>query len=403
VTGPDGAPAPPPVFAALVGQDQAVAELSAAAAAAADLVGGRQVGQGAMTHAWLFTGPPGSGRSVAARAFAAALQCPAGGCGTCADCHTTLAGTHADVTRVVPEGLSIGVEAARQLVRQASGAPVGRRWRVVLVEDADRLTESAANALLKAVEEPPARGVFLLCTPTTHPDDVPVTIRSRCRSIVLGAPPPAAVAQLLRRDGVDAPLAAWAAQVAQGHVGRARRLATDEQARGRRWAVLQIPGSLRSLDACYAAAEALVAAAEEEAAALTGELDERESEQLKVALGAGGTGRRAATATRGSAAAVKDLERQQRSRRTRAQRDALDRALTDLAGFYRDVLVIRLGSQVPPVHPDLAEVLARAARAWPAAAVLRRLEAVLACRAAIEANVKPLIAAEAMAVSLREG
>ena len=218
------------VFGDLVGQDEAVAMLRRAAASAAALLrapvtspaggyddldalaeehdgdpGPAPADPGAgMTHAWIFTGPPGSGRSVAARAFAAALECVHGtGCGTCPGCHTTLTGTHADVRLVVPEGLSIGVNEMRALVLRAASAPSGGRWQIVIIEDADRLTEAAGNALLKAIEEPPPRTVFLLCAPSTHPDDVSVTIRSRCRVVPLRQPPPAAVAEVLvRRDGI---------------------------------------------------------------------------------------------------------------------------------------------------------------------------------------------------------
>ena len=198
------------VFQSVVGQPAAVDVLRRAAAAAAAVVAG-EPGTG-MTHAWIFTGPPGSGRSVAARAFAAALQCADQGCGECAACHTTLAGTHADVRFVVPEGLTIGVGEMRALVLRAAGAPTQGRWQVLLVEDADRLTEQAGNALLKAIEEPPSRTVFLLCTPSTHPDDISVTIRSRCRVVTLRQPPADAVATVLvDRDGVEPTDAAWAA------------------------------------------------------------------------------------------------------------------------------------------------------------------------------------------------
>src|SRR3712207_5490873 len=185
------------VWAGLVGQDPAVATLAEAARSAAGTAP-----TGAMTHAWLFTGPPGSGRSVAARAFAAALQCSdaqAGpGCGACQGCRTTLAGTHPDVREVVPEGLSISVADMRALVVGASRRPSAGRWQVLLIEDADRLTEGAANALLKAVEEPPPRTVFLLCAPSDHPEDVSVTIRSRCRLVTLRTPPPEAIADVLK-------------------------------------------------------------------------------------------------------------------------------------------------------------------------------------------------------------
>jgi DNA polymerase III subunit delta' len=394
----------PPVYAALVGQDDAVATLSRASAAAGALVARTPTDPAAMTHAWLFTGPPGSGRSVAARAFAAALQCPNGGCGECQACHTTLGGTHADVRFVVPEGLNIGVGEMRALVLRAASSPTQGRWQVLLVEDADRLTEAAGNALLKAIEEPPPRTVFLLCTPSTHPDDISVTIRSRCRVVPLRTPPADAVAAVLsRRDGTDAETASWAAAAAQGHVGRARRLARDPQARSRRDAVLAVPRRLTGVGACFDAANALIEAAEAEAVATVSETDAAERAALEIALGAGGTGRGAAGAARGVAGQLKDLERRQRMRATRAQRDALDRALVDLAGFYRDVLARKFGAPVAPIHLDTAELSVAAAERWSAESALRRLEAVLACRTEIEANVKPRIAVEAMMLALWRG
>jgi DNA polymerase III subunit delta' len=394
----------PPVFDGLVGQDEAIQVLVEASRSAAAVVRGESVPAGAMTHAWLFTGPPGSGRSVAARAFAASLQCHQGGCGVCAECHTTLGGTHADVRSIVPDGLSISVDEMRALVMRAAGAPTGGRWQVVLIEDADRLTERASNALLKAVEEPSPRTVFLLCTPSTHPDDVSVTIRSRCRVVSLRTPSAEAIEQILvQRDGVAPELAALVAAASQGHVGRARRLARDPEARGRREKVLAVPRRLTGIGACFDAASTLVAATESEATANVSNVDAKEKAELEVAMGAGGTGRGAAGAFRGAAGAMKDLERKQKSRGTRAKRDALDRALVDLAGFYRDVLVRRVGADVAPVHVDAVKDAAGAANTWTAESTLRRLEAVLACREAIDANVKPQIAVEAMMVSLWRG
>ncbi|MDQ2836283.1 MAG: DNA polymerase III subunit delta' [Actinomycetota bacterium] len=406
------------VFDALIGQDAAVAELSRAAQAAADVVAGRPVQPGAMTHAWLFTGPAGSGRSVAARALAAAVQCDnaepglrggdaehAGGgepgCGHCSSCRSVLAGSHPDVRSVVPEGLSIGVGEMRAVVGSAARRPSLGRWQVVVIEDADRLTEGAANALLKAIEEPPARTIFLLCAPSTHPEDVIVTIRSRCRVVSLRIPPAAAIARVLVNDGIEAATADWAAQASQGHVGRARRLARDDEARQRRAAVLAIPATLTSLNACFEAADHLVKAAEAEARALTDELDSSETEDLRVALGAGGTGKGAAGATRGSAGVLKELERRQKSRATRLQRDALDRALVDLASFYRDVLLVQAGAQVPAAHPDFAGDVSVVARSIDQTGTLGRLDEVLACRTAIDLNVKPKIAVEAMTAALR--
>ncbi|TLW92989.1 DNA polymerase III subunit delta' [Saccharomonospora piscinae] len=393
------------VWSELVGQEAAIEVLAAAAEAADALVEGRTTDVGSMTHAWLFTGPPGSGRSVAARTFAAALECTVGsGCGGCPGCRTALAGTHADVKLVVPEGLSISVAEMRSLVQAAARRPTTGQWQVVIIEDADRLTEGAANALLKAVEEPPERTVFLLCAPSDHPEDVSVTIRSRCRLVTLRTPAPQAIATVLaERDGIDPERARWAAAVCGGHVGRARRLATDENARARRAAVLRIPLGLRRAEDVFRCADDLIATAEADASDESKSRDEAEQDALRTAMGSGGTGKGVASARRAADAAVRALEKRQKSRATRTQRDTLDLALVDLAGFYRDVLVCHSGAGAALVHPDVAERAAEAARHWTPASTLRRLEAVLACRDAIGWNVKPRIAVEAMLTTLREG
>ncbi|MCZ2803921.1 DNA polymerase III subunit delta' [Modestobacter sp. VKM Ac-2983] len=384
------------VWADVVGQPAVVAELQAAVAQPA-----------AMTHAWLFTGPPGSGRSVAARAFAAALQCPAGGDGTCHACRTVLAGSHADVHRVVPEGLSIGVAEVRQIVRTAGRAPSQGRWQIVVVEDADRMTEQASNTVLKMLEEPPPRTVFLLCAPSLHPDDVPVTIRSRCRVVALRTPRIEAVTEVLvRRDGIDPALAAWSAAAAGGHVGRARHLARDESARLARKAVLDIPLSLVSLAACLHAADDLVGTAKDESDKTVAEVDAVETDAVKASLGVGARGPGVAAASRG-AGQLKELETRQKRRATRIGRDSLDRALVDLAALYRDALVISSAGgppgelTLPLAHPDRRADAVELARRIGAEGALRRIDAVLAARTALEQNVKPQIAVEALTVALR--
>jgi DNA polymerase-3 subunit delta' len=381
-------------FQRLIGQESVVAQLTAAAQAAALAVAG-EPGTG-MSHAWLFTGPPGSGRSVAARAFAAALQCPDGGCGTCHECHTALTGAHADVEIVQPTGLSYSVADTRALVARAALAPTGGRWQVTIVEDADRFTEQALNALLKALEEPPPRGVWLLCAPST--EDLLPTIRSRCRLVTLRIPPYDAVARHLVGEGIDESVAHFAARAAQGHVGRARRLASDGEASRRRQEVLQLPTQVARIGDCFAAAARLVEAAKQEATAVSEALDDEEKASLREAMG--DTGVRGAARPRGAAGAISDLEKRQRSRSTRTQRDALDRALVDLAAFYRDVLVVQLNAMVDLVNTDLENVLRELAAQSTPESTLRRVEAVLAAREAIDTNVAPLLAVEAMAVSL---
>jgi DNA polymerase-3 subunit delta' len=389
------------VFDDVIGQREAIDELMAAVAASRGEAG---VPSAAMTHAWLFTGPPGSGRSVAARAFAAALECEYGGCGQCSHCRTVLAATHADVRTVTPEGLTISVREMRAVVQLAARRPATGRFQIVLIEDADRLTEGASNALLKAVEEPPPHTVFLLCAPSTHPDDVSVTIRSRCRVISLRTPSADSITEvLIRRDGIDEEMARWAASVSAGHVGRARRLARDPDAREQRRRILSVPGALRSIGDVYVEADELLSAAEGEAKSQSGSRDAVELEELKTALGAGGTGKGAVGAARGTAGVVKEMERRQKSRATRTQRDVLDRALVDLSGFYRDVIARSLGSTAPLMNPDVESEVDVAAAKLGSVGALQRLDAVLACREAIEVNVKPQIAVEAMMMALFAG
>jgi DNA polymerase-3 subunit delta' len=353
-----------------------------------------------MTHAWLFTGPPGSGRSLAARAFAAALLCERHGCGQCLSCRQVAAGTHADVLLVRPAGLSYGVRQTRDLVLKAATAPVLGRWRIVVFEDADRSTEQAANALLKAIEEPSPRTVWLLCAP--YPDDLPTTIRSRCRLVTLATPRTSAVTAVLEREGVAPERARAAALAAQGHVGRARRLAVDAEAARRRGEVLRVPGQLGSIGEALRAAAGLVKAAEAEAAAVTEELDEPEREALRRAFGEGSTGKGVAAALRGAAGALRDLEDQQKSRATRVKRDSLDRALLDLAAYYRDVLALQVGATVELANePRTADLRALAAATGPGTTV-RRIEAIMRCRQRLEANAAPLLAVEELTLTLMQ-
>ncbi|MCX4907692.1 DNA polymerase III subunit delta' [Streptomyces sp. NBC_00878] len=395
----------------LVGQEKVSAQLDAAArdadaqvTAVADHTPVSEASK--MTHAWLFTGPPGSGRSTAARAFAAALQCVSPdralggtpGCGFCDGCHTSLIGTHADVQIIRTDLLSIGVKETRDLVRRAQLSPAGRRWQVIIMEDADRLTEGAGNVLLKAVEEPAPRTVWLLCAPSI--EDVLPTIRSRCRHLTLRTPPVDAVADVLvRRDGIEPDVAAAVARATQGHIGRARRLATDERARARRAAVLKLPLRVDDVGACLKAAQELIDAASEDAKQVAEETDVKETEDMKAALGASQGGRM----PRGTAGVMKELEDKQKRRKTRTQRDSLDLALIDLTAFYRDVLALQFGTELALANTEMRDTLDRLARGSSPEATLRRIEAIAACREALDRNVAPLLAVEAMTMSLRAG
>ncbi|WP_020393367.1 DNA polymerase III subunit delta' [Kribbella catacumbae] len=383
----------------LVGQEPAVAVLrKAVGGASARLRGEGGAATAGMTHAWLITGPPGSGRSNAGRAFAAALQCVNDGCGECAVCRTALNGAHPDVSLIRTELLSIRVGEIRELVRRAAMSPTQGRWQVMVIEDADRLTEQAADALLKSIEEPAARTVWVLCAPTV--EDVVPTIRSRCRLLVLRTPPVAAVAEMLtRQSGTDPELAGFAARAAQGHIGRAKALARDEQVRGRRTKVLEVPFELRDIGTCLNAAQQLVTAAKEESKASAAKVDERERAELEQALGVGTKGAR----PREAGAALKELEDQQKARAKRWERDVLDRSLVDMMALYRDVLVVQTGAGAELINGELRTDIERLAGRTSPEQTIRRIDALTGCREAIEGNVAPLLALEAMTIALFEG
>ena len=383
---------------------------AAADAARAVLAGQTGPVAAAITHAWLFTGPPGSGRSTAARAFAATLQCSDAnvpGCGQCQDCHTAFAGTHPDVTLVATDQLTIGVDQTRGLVLGAAMSPSRRRWQVIVIEDADRMTEGAANVLLKAIEEPAPRTVWVLCAPSTQ-DMIP-TILSRCRQLALRTPSPDAIADALAAtEGVDRARAYTAAQAAQGHIGRTRALLFDAAAAAGRGEALKLPSEVADVGRALKAAQSLVDAAAAEAKAVSETLDVKETEELKVALGYGqGKGAGSARGVAGSAGILKELETKQKRRATRTQRDALDRALIDIAAFYRDVLAQQFdpsgAATLGLVHQDHARQTQTIAANSTPAATLRRIQAVFEAREAIAANVAPLLAVESMALALRSG
>jgi DNA polymerase-3 subunit delta' len=345
-----------------------------------------------MTHAWIFTGPPGSGRSSAAVAFAQALICPSHGCGTCNECRSAKTGAHPDVEIIRTEGLSIKVEEIRELLTRVAWAPSMGGWRVVVMEDADRLTESAANALLKAIEEPNTRTVWLLCAPTLH--DLLPTIRSRCRHIQLHTPSDEAVTQvLINRDGITPAMAQFAARVSQGHIGRAKYLATNENVRSNRAAIMRLPIQLNSLAAAFKAAQHLVDIATTEANTASEARDEKEVNALQEAYGKGATGRGMAT---GAAKAVKELEKEQKSRATRMVRDSIDGALLDIATFYRDVMMVQAGNDDAIINTDMRDEIIKYATTHPSHTTIDKMSAIMAARVNLAHNAAPLLTCEAL-------
>ncbi len=371
------------MFDNLVGQEHVVEVIKNAVA---------QSTSQSMTHAWVFTGPPGSGRSSAAVAFAQALVCKDNGCSTCNACRSAANGAHPDVEIIRTEGLSIKIDEVRELLARVAWAPSMGGWRVVVMEDADRLTESAANALLKAIEEPGNRTVWLLCAPTLH--DVLPTIRSRCRHLQLVTPSTSAVAQVLQnRDGISPQMADFAARVSQGHIGRARYLANNESVRNTRTTIMKLPLTLNGISSAFAAAQTLVDLATDQANEAAEERNQSEIDDLSLAYGKGATGRGMAT---GGSKAIKELEKEQKTRSTRMVRDGLDAALLDIATFYRDVMMVQSGTTDSLINKELEEQITSYAQKAKPHTTINKINAIMTARTNLGHNAAPLLTIEAL-------
>ena len=385
------------VYAELVGQEHVIEILqNAVQATRTEDVQATAETNNQMTHAWVFTGPPGSGRSNAAIAFAQGLICPNQSCGTCNECKSAANGAHPDVEIIRTEGLSIKIDEVRELLTRVAWSPSMGGWRVVVMEDADRLTESAANALLKAIEEPGNRTVWLLCAPTLH--DVLPTIRSRCRHLQLVTPSNAAVAQVLQtRDGISPNMADFAARVSQGHIGRARYLAKNESVRNTRTTIMKLPLTLTGISSAFAAAQTLVDLATEQATIAAEARNEKEIDDLSLAYGKGATGRGMAT---GGSKAIKDLEKEQKTRQTRMIRDGLDAALLDIATFYRDVMMVQSGANDGLINKELETEIRTLAEKTKPQNTIKKISAIMRARTNLGHNAAPLLTVEALMCTL---
>lgn len=375
-----------PIWSELLGQPEAVSQLRSAVENKAE----------GLQHAWLLTGPPGSGRSNAATAFAAALLCEEAGCGTCKTCKMVQLGTHPDVTTLATEKVIISIEEIRQLVAKSHlGSSVGN-YQILIIEDADRMSERSSNVLLKALEEPPARTIWLLCAPSEA--DMLPTIRSRVRRVALKQPSTETVAELLiNRDGIEKSLAYQVAAEAQGHIGMARRLALSQDARARRKETLMSALQIDSISKAMFTAERWLDLAKKDADALTEERDLEEREALLATLGIP-AGSAVPAALRVD---LKQLEEAQKRRATRSLRDGIDRILVDLMSLYRDVLTVQLSAGVELVNSDIRSQIKDMAESSSPADSIRKLEAISVARTRIASNVRDLMVLESLAIVLR--
>ncbi|AKK02184.1 DNA polymerase III subunit delta' [Corynebacterium epidermidicanis] len=394
------------VFARLAGGAALSSSLIDAALAARQIAAGTVPDSSAMTHAWLFTGPPGSGRSNTAVAFAAALMCTGEipGCGECPNCRDVLAGKHPDLVHIVPKELSISVDLMRErVVATYLDFPSIADWRVIIIEDADRLSEGAANALLKTVEEPSPRTVIMLCAPSLDPHDISVTLRSRCRHVYVPTPSIAETTRILLADGgISEETAQLAAAATWGHIGRARHLALSEEAQSRRAQVLHLAELVYHREAAFQEVGSLVTRVEKETLAELAPLEDEEVEKVRNSFGAGVRGKGTAKMTKGMESELKELESKHKKRRTRSQRDAFDLALVDLAGLYRDALLLNAGADTSLTHPDFSGLARDLADRNSAAALTSCLDAIMQCRQSLGYNVRPVVALSGLVGRLRK-
>lgn len=372
------------VWRELLGQPEAIEQLSR-------IVEQKEAG---FQHSWLFTGPAGSGRSTLARAFAAALQCQDNGCGVCSSCKLVAADAHPDVRMLVTDKVIISIEEVRQLVQFSALSSTLGAYRVIVIEDADRMTERTSNVLLKALEEPQPRTVWVLCAPSAA--DMLPTIRSRTRNVVLRLPTTQEVAQLLvQRDGVPQELALASSRQAQQHVGMARRLALSPDARQRRMDTLRELAGIHNLSGAMATAERLLSFAKKDAESASEEKNSQERSKLLAAYGI-----EAEKIPPNLRSEFRQLEENQKRRNTRALRDGIDRIFTDMESLFRDILSLQLGATTTLINQELAAEIESRASATTVEISIQVLEAISTARARLEANVRDLVVLESLCTKL---
>ena len=374
----------------IVGQPQVVSILEKAIQASRNSEDDNQE----MTHAWLFAGPPGSGKSVAAMAFAAALVCPNDGCGECIDCKTAIDGSHLDIEIFKTEGLSIKIDEVRELISRSATSPSISSWRIVLIQDIQRLTEAAANALLKAIEEPSSRTVWLL-TATSSIEVLP-TIRSRCRYIQLKTPTKESIVKLLTdRNNIDPQLAEYSARVSQGHIGRAIFISQNPNLRTTRNEVIELVLSIKDTASAFLVASKLIDMTNEDAKTTSEALSEKEKHQLQNAYQGSGRG-----LLPGGSTAVKDLEKSQKNRLARSIQDSLDRLLLDILSIFRDIMIIQLSKSETIINIERMQFLQDFALNNSQVEIHEFIQRIMQARASLRANSSSLSVIENLMIAI---
>ena len=379
------------VWDSIVGQRPVVSMLSAVAAG----------DPSAIAQSWLICGPPGSGRSNLALAFAAALESPDHGLGEelTPTARQVLAGTHPDVTVLATDKVTIGIDQVRGLVEESEQTPSIAPWRIIVIEDVDRMLERTTNVLLKEIEEPSPHCIWLLCAPSAQ--DVLPTIRSRTRIVTLAVPAERDVAAFLgASDGVSPEIAEQAARLSEGHIGVARLYATDERVRTDRDELVSgVLGLARASDAVLLA-DGLLSDAKGQAEAEAAREATRAEAEFRRVNGLG-EGDRIPPRLRGAYNAIGKKD-ELRRRATRRTRDVLDRALNTVASVYRDVAVIQNGAEDVSglVNREHRTALAGLAGRLDRAGVVSRLDEVATARRRLNGNVNPTLLFEALFCAL---
>ena len=377
---------PPKVFRDVVSQPEAIGELLS------------EMSQDSrdIHHAWLFTGPPGSGRSQLALAFAASLLCADGGCGACNSCQMIQSRNHPDVQVLNTERVLISIDEVTEFIEKSIQMPAIGKFRIMVIEDADRMSERTSNLLLKSLEEPPRGTIWMICAPSES--DLLPTIRSRVRRVQLKVPTVEAVAQLLvEKYGIGLELAHNSASQAQSHVGMARRLATNAGARDRRTQALKAVLSITDIPSAMFVSETLAKLAESDGAQLTAEQDDADRNELLISLGVSDESK----LNPSSRAQLRRLEESQKRRATRSKRDGLDRILIDLMGLYRDVLAIQLGTGGPLINVDLVQEITKLANESSQAQSIHNIEQIENVRNRMDRNVRDTYLLDSLAVTFR--